>query len=156
MAERVVDPVSSKTSEEALEFVRKMQEAFPKTPRSKTERAALQKYLAKFTEAELRAVGRRVLSDLMQRPPRTIKAGDLPPEPPARPEPHGPHHAAERSERRNEDQERDEAQERADPQAHRRQGAKRSSSGPAVVTAEGTLEHRPSPSRYFSVSSSSA
>jgi hypothetical protein len=89
MAERVIDQVSTKTSEEALDFVRRMQEAFPKTPRSKKELAALQKYLAQFTDAELRAVGSRVLSDLMQRPPRTIKAGDLPPEPPARPEPLG-------------------------------------------------------------------
>jgi hypothetical protein len=90
MAEREIDPVSRKTSEEALDFVRKMQEAFPKTPSSANERAALQKYLARFTEEELRAFGRRILSDLMQRPPRTIKAGDLPPEPLARPEPHGP------------------------------------------------------------------
>jgi hypothetical protein len=89
MAERVIDPVSTKTSEEAFEFVRRMQKAFPKTPRSKKERAALQKYLAQFTGTELRAVGHRVLSDLMQRPPRTIKAGDLPPEPPARPEAQG-------------------------------------------------------------------
>jgi hypothetical protein len=87
MAEREIDPVSTKTSEDALAFVRKMQEAFPETPRSDKERAAVQKYLAQFTNAELRAIGRRVLSDLMQRPPRTIKAGDLPPEPPARPEP---------------------------------------------------------------------
>ena len=90
MAEREIDPVSRKTSEEALDFVRKMQEAFPQTPSSANERAALQKYLARFTEEELRAYGRRILSDLMQRPPRTIKAGDLPPEPLARPEPHGP------------------------------------------------------------------
>jgi hypothetical protein len=89
MAKPVIDPVSSMTSEEALEFVRKMQKAFPKTPRSKKELAALQKYLAKFTDAELRAVGSRVLSDLMQRPPRTINEGDLPPAPIARPEPHG-------------------------------------------------------------------
>jgi hypothetical protein len=89
MAKRVIDPVSPKTSEEALDFVRKMQKAFPKTPRSKKELAALQKYLAKFTDAELRAVGSRVLSDLMQRPPRTIQEGDLPPEPIAGPESHG-------------------------------------------------------------------
>ena len=88
MAKQVIDPVSPKTSEEALDFVRKMQEAFPKTPRSKKELAALQKYLAKFTDAELRAVGSRVLSDLMQRPPRTIQEGDLPPAPIAGPEPH--------------------------------------------------------------------
>jgi hypothetical protein len=31
MTKRVIDPVSPKTSEEALDFVRKMQEAFPKT-----------------------------------------------------------------------------------------------------------------------------
>ena len=89
MAERMIDPVSTKTSEEALDFVRKMQKAFPKTPRTKEERAALQKYLAQFTDAELRAVGSRLLSDLMQRPPRTIKEGDLPPAPVARPEAHG-------------------------------------------------------------------
>jgi hypothetical protein len=89
MAERVIDPVSTKTSEEALDFVRRMQKAFPKTPRTKQERAALQKYLAQFSEAELRAVGRRVLSDLMQRPPRTIKPGELPPVPVAQPEPRG-------------------------------------------------------------------
>jgi hypothetical protein len=83
------DPVSSKTSEETLEFVRNMQKAFPKTPRTKAELAALRKYLAKFTDAELRAFGRRVLSDLMQRPSRTIHEGDLPPWPPDKPETHG-------------------------------------------------------------------
>ena len=86
MEERVIDPVSTRTSEEALDFVRNIQKAFPETPRTKEERAALQKYLARFTEAELRAVGRRLLSDLMQRPPRTIKEGDLPSARAARPE----------------------------------------------------------------------
>jgi len=89
MAEREIDPVSRKTSEEAFAFVRNMQEAFPKTPRSKKELTALQTYLAKFTAAELRAFGSRILSDLMQRPPRTLKEGDLPPAPIARPEPRG-------------------------------------------------------------------
>jgi hypothetical protein len=89
MTREATDPVSPKTSEEALEFVRNMQKAFPKTPRTKKELAALRKYLAQFTDAELRAVGRRVLSDLMQRPPRTIHEGDLPPWPPANPETHG-------------------------------------------------------------------
>ena len=89
MAEREIDPVSRKTSEEALAFVRRVQKAFPKTPRSKEERAALQKYLAQFTDAELRAVGSRILSDLMQRPPRTLKEGELPPAPIARSEPRG-------------------------------------------------------------------
>ena len=90
MAKPVIDPVSPKTSEEALDFVRKMQKAFPKTPRTKKELAALRKYLAQFTDAELRAIGRRVLSDLMQRPPRTIAEGDLPPAPVAGPEPRRP------------------------------------------------------------------
>src|SRR4030095_3623244 len=90
MAEREVDPVSRKTSEEALEFVRKIQQAFPKAPSTAKERAELQKYLARFTDEELKAVGRRVLSDLMGRPPRTIRAGDLPAEPPARTAARGP------------------------------------------------------------------
>jgi len=89
MAEREIDLVSRKTSEEAFAFVRNMQEAFPKTPRSKKERAALQKYLAQFTAAELRAFGSRILSDLMQRPPRTLKEGDLRPATIARPDPRG-------------------------------------------------------------------
>jgi hypothetical protein len=86
MAKPVTDQVSPKTSEEALAFVRRLQEAFPKTPRSRKQRAALQKYLAQFSDAELRAIGRRVLSDLMQRPPRTITEGDLPPMPMTPPE----------------------------------------------------------------------
>ena len=89
MTTEATDPVSPKTSEEALEFVRNMQKAFPKTLRTKKELAALRKYLAQFTDAELRAVGRRVLSDLMQRPSRTIHEGDLPPWPPSKPETHG-------------------------------------------------------------------
>lgn len=101
MAKPVTDPVSSMTSEEAFEFVRKLQKAFPKTPRSKKELAALQKYLAKYKDAELRAVGSRVLSDLMQRPPRTITAGDFPPAPIAGPEPNvGPKPKARRASKR--------------------------------------------------------
>jgi hypothetical protein len=60
------------TSEEALAFIRKMQKAFPKTPRTKAEKARLQKYLARFTDERLKAVGRRVQADVLQRPPRTI------------------------------------------------------------------------------------
>jgi len=81
MEKPLIDPVSPKTSEEALDFVRKMQKRFPKTPRTKKELDAVQKYLAKFTDAELKSVGRRVLSDLMQRPPRTIDPDDYPPAP---------------------------------------------------------------------------
>ena len=85
MTPEATDPVSPKTSEEALAFVRSLQKAFPKTPRTKKELAALRKYLARFSDAELKAVGRRVLSDLMQRPPRTINEGDLPPTSPSSP-----------------------------------------------------------------------
>ena len=100
MAKPVTDPVSSMTSEEAFEFVRKLQKAFPKTPRSKKELAALQKYLAKYKDAELRAVGSRVLSDLMRRPSRTIKADNFPPAPIAGPEPNvGPPKAGRAPER---------------------------------------------------------
>ena len=87
MSKQPSDDVPTKTSEEALAFVLKMQKAFPKTPRSKKELAALRKYLARYKETELRAVGRRVLSDLMQRPSRTIHAGDLPPAPIPGPKP---------------------------------------------------------------------
>jgi hypothetical protein len=60
------------TSEEALAFIRKMQKKFRRAPRTKTEKARLQKYLARFTDRQLRAVGSRVQSDLMLRPPQTI------------------------------------------------------------------------------------
>jgi hypothetical protein len=89
MAKYVSDEVSPKTSEEALDFVRNLQKAFPKTPRTKKELAALRKYLARFSDAELRAVGRRVMSDLMHRPARTVTEGDLPPMPVTPPKPRG-------------------------------------------------------------------
>jgi hypothetical protein len=65
------------TSEEALKFIQKMQERFRKPPRTEREKAALQEYLAQFTDAELKAVGSRVESDLMLRPARTIQPGDF-------------------------------------------------------------------------------
>ena len=70
------------TSEEALKFIHNMQERFPTAPRTKAQRAELQAYLAQFTDAQLKAVGRRVQGDLMLRPARTIKAEDVgPPRP---------------------------------------------------------------------------
>ena len=60
------------TSEAALAFIREMQKRFPKAPRTKAEKERLQKYLASFSDRDLRAVGSRVQSDLMLRPPRTI------------------------------------------------------------------------------------
>jgi hypothetical protein len=60
------------TSEEALAFIRELQKKFRRAPRTKAEKARVQEYLAKFTDRELRAVGSRVQSDLMLRPPETI------------------------------------------------------------------------------------
>lgn len=65
------------TSEAALKFIRRMQKKFRKTPRTREERAQLQKYLANFTDGLLKAVGRRVQSDLMLRPPQTIRQKDF-------------------------------------------------------------------------------
>jgi hypothetical protein len=70
-----IEPASS---EVALDFIRKMQKAFPKTPRTRKEKGRLQKYLEGFSDDELKAVGSRLLSDVMLRPPRTINAGDYP------------------------------------------------------------------------------
>ena len=71
-------PIPPASSEDALAFIRKMQMAFRKTPRTRKEKERVQKYLAQFSDDELKAVGSRVLSDLMLRPPVTIEAGDLP------------------------------------------------------------------------------
>jgi hypothetical protein len=65
------------TSEAALDFIRKMQKAFPKAPRTNKEKERLRKYLAQFRDGLLKAVGRRVQSDLMLRPPQTIRRGDF-------------------------------------------------------------------------------
>ena len=54
-----------------------MQKAFPKAPRTKAGKARLQKYLAKFTDRQLRAVGRRVQGDLMLRAAKTIPPQNL-------------------------------------------------------------------------------
>ena len=72
------------TSEDALGFIRKMQKAFPKTPRTKTEKERLQDYLAQFKEDLLKAVGQRVQGDLMLRPPETVRPKDFPKRRPSR------------------------------------------------------------------------
>jgi hypothetical protein len=54
-----------------------MQQRFPKIPRTRAQKAELQEYLAQFTDGELKAVGRRVQSDLMLRPSRTIRPEDF-------------------------------------------------------------------------------
>jgi hypothetical protein len=65
------------TSEGALQFIRNMQKAFPKAPRTKKDKDRLRKYLAKFRDGVLKAVGRRLQADLMQRPPVTIRGKDF-------------------------------------------------------------------------------
>jgi hypothetical protein len=65
------------TSEQALEFIRALQSRFRKTPKTDREKVQLQEYLAQFPDQQLKAVGRRVHSDLMLRPPRTIRPEDF-------------------------------------------------------------------------------
>lgn len=65
------------TSEAALAFIREMQKRFPKPPQTEAEKARLRAYLAKFPDPYLKAVGTRVQSDLMLRPPRTIEPKDF-------------------------------------------------------------------------------
>jgi hypothetical protein len=66
------------TSEEALKFIRRLQKKFPVPPRTRKQKRELQEYLEKFTDTQLKAVGSRVQSDLMLRPPRTIESTDYP------------------------------------------------------------------------------
>lgn len=73
------------TSEDALAFIRGMQKAFPKTPRTKTEKERLRNYLAQFKEDLLKKVGQRVQGDLMLRPPETVRPKDFPKRPTPRP-----------------------------------------------------------------------
>jgi len=77
MAKRAGKEPFEITSEEALAFIRRMQKRFRTAPRTKAGMARLQKYLAKFTDQQLRAVGRRVQGDLMLRPPKTIPAQNV-------------------------------------------------------------------------------
>ncbi len=70
------------TSEDALEFIRKMQRRFLKPPKTRAQMVVLQEYLAQFTDAQLKAVGRRVQSDLMLRPARTVRSDDFKTRPP--------------------------------------------------------------------------
>ena len=66
------------TSEAALQFIRKLQKAFPKAPRTKREKERLREYLATFSDRLLKAVGARVQSDIMMRRPQTIPRKDFP------------------------------------------------------------------------------
>jgi hypothetical protein len=71
------------TSEQALLFIQRLQKAFPKAPRTKRDKERLREYLGKFRDTLLKAVGRRVQADLMQRPPITVRPKDFkkPPQP---------------------------------------------------------------------------
>jgi hypothetical protein len=65
------------TSEEALKFIREIQGRFKRPPRTKAQKLELQKYLALFTDAQLKAVGRRVQGDLMARPAPAVEPEEL-------------------------------------------------------------------------------
>ena len=65
------------TSEDALRFIQRMQKAFPKGARTKRDRERLREYLAQFRDSVLKAVGRRVQADLIQRPPITVRRKDF-------------------------------------------------------------------------------
>jgi len=78
MAKKIGPRITPASSEEALAFIRKMQQAFKKKPRTTQEKERLRTYLAKFSDAELKAVGARLQGDVLRRPPRTVKPGDLP------------------------------------------------------------------------------
>ena len=73
------------TSEDALAFIRNMQQAFPKRPRTKADKERLRAYLAQFEEETLKAVGQRVQGDLMHRPSETVRPEDYPKRPNPRP-----------------------------------------------------------------------
>ena len=73
------------TSEDALAFIRNMQKAFPKRPRTKADKERLRDYLAQFEEETLKAVGQRVQGDLMHRPSETVRPEDFPKRPKPRP-----------------------------------------------------------------------
>jgi hypothetical protein len=69
-------------SEEALRFVRRLQEEYVRE-RPLDEKAFVEQYLDQFTRGELRGIGRRILMDIMKRPQISTEAGPEP-EPPGR------------------------------------------------------------------------
>lgn len=75
------------SSEDALKFIRNMQRAFPKAPRTKRDKERLRSYISKFRTGLLKAVSERVQSDLMVRPPETIRRKSVKKRPP-RKKPH--------------------------------------------------------------------
>src|SRR5262249_12329909 len=64
------------TSEDALAFIRQLQQAFRRPPKTKEEMAELQKDLAQFTATQPTAVSSAAQGDPMCRPPRTIRPAD--------------------------------------------------------------------------------
>jgi hypothetical protein len=72
------------SSEEALQFVRRLQEEVARAGPPNTK-AFVEQYLDQFTRGELRGIGRRILMDIMKRPQISTEAGPEPePEPPGR------------------------------------------------------------------------
>jgi hypothetical protein len=68
------------SSEEALQFVRRLQEEVARE-RPPNAEALVEQYLDQFTRGELRGIGRRILMDIMKRPQISTEAGPEP-EPP--------------------------------------------------------------------------
>lgn len=62
------------SSEEALQFVRRLQEEIARARPPNTE-AFVEQYLDQFTRGELRGIGRRILMDIMKRPQISTEAG---------------------------------------------------------------------------------
>jgi len=76
-------PVSeTASSEEALQFVRDLQEQYLRE-RPVDQNAFIEQHLDRFTRGDLRGIGRRILMDIMKRPQISPEAGPEP-EAPAR------------------------------------------------------------------------
>ena len=74
-----VTPTAS--TEEALQFVRRLQEEVTRE-RPLNTKAFVEQYLDQFSRGELRGIGRRILMDIMKRPQISTEAGPEPePEP---------------------------------------------------------------------------
>ena len=71
-------------SKDALRFVQRLQQEYARDRPVLTE-AFIEQYLDKFSRADLRSIGRRILMDIMKRPQISTEAGPEPePEAPGR------------------------------------------------------------------------
>jgi hypothetical protein len=76
--------VPAASSEQALAFVRRLQEEYARESPRDTE-TFVEQYLDRFNRGELRSIGRRILMDIMKRPQISTEGG---------PEPEAPGRAA--------------------------------------------------------------